>query len=722
MDPPNPNPQAPPPARKHRAPWFTIIATVLVVVIVAEIGYIGWRYLGEPGATSANYAPRQSTAVAISSLKDAKIDGGFIFREAAGAETNMRRQKIAAEDHYFTAAFDYHNYRITRVVGTNERGGVVGAIVGLQAGSSITAPVFEVPVFPDATCTIEDHVINCNSGQQLNLATATASVTQSPDAQAQPASDTADSTGAPTGSDEPGTDSEQGSELGPAFTYNPDYAASVHYPLETHDPQVGDFSATDTAVSCQGVDLSGSVDPSVRLWVFSYTAQASSWWPGSSKDTVTHLVVTPTNLVAVTDGVKTWEYQPAEGFAELNGLDSTPKITLVGSTLIFATNAGIIGLDANTGEVVWTITTAVESWALDAGTILVTSDGNLTSFDLETQAGSAEEQALTPTPPDPQNMALSKEDFRNGTYEVPPLKVNGITHEGIILTYVDGVAATGQEDPFRGLYAPYAASPIVRDGQVYTLVSMVFAVDTSYTRYSWGIYDHDLNLVDSFNSEDWPEGTKTYGYATAPQFFPPQVFGSLVQITSPTVAFKGDKDGTCPDLECSGEYTLNIRWTADGLVAEETTLTMDGEPLVPPKDEAVQALLDAWAMDDPDLARPYITDLDSFMERRNDATCNPPQASCYWGNVVFRGEKGKARGCNVTPLKPHSLDRTSYFYPSEFNNAERGTFVCFFDARLAHAPSSWTQEVDYVEVGTWMVVKTDENGHIQYARMDRSYS
>lgn len=708
--------QPTPPQQKRRAPWFIIIATVLVVAIMAELAYVGWHFLGKPDPASASYAPRQSTSVAIQSLQNTKIDTGFVFHEAAGVETHMRRQKIESGDQYLTAAFNYRNYRIIRLAGVNNQNEDAGAIIGVLDDGSLSAPAFEVPVSPDATCTIEEHVITCDDQQQLNLATVTDSIDQALHAEDKPASSTTSAPSSPAATGAATTDASSGSQT-PAFTYDRDYAAAVRYPLAVDDPAAGDFKITDSTVTAQGVVLSESLETTTPMWVFAYPGRTSSWWPGSGKDTTNHLVITPTKLVAVIDGVKAWEHQPAAGFSELNDLDTNPKVTLVGSTLIFATNDGITGLDATTGEVVWTITTKVESWALDTGNVLVTDGTNLTTFKLNPESAPDQAQALTPTQPEPQNLPLTLEDFKNGTYEVPALEVDEKLTKGTKLTFVDGKADAKQMSFPYSAYSPYYATPIMRDGKIYTLVSMMYSSGTAHFHYSWGIYDHDRNLIDSFSNNNWPKGTVMYGYPNALRLSVPKVFGSLIQITSPQVAFKGDPDGGCRFAKCSGAFTLNIRWTGDGFVAEDTTLTMDGKPLMPPKNEDVQALLDAWAKDDPELARPHITELDAFMKDRNLALGACTNSSCYWGNIIFKGQEGRLVECNTAPVNNGLMGTSLGNDKFQSNSIERGAFVCTFDSAFQKLDSqhSW-------DAHNWLVVTTDETGHIKSARMERDYS
>lgn len=702
--------------QKRRFPWFPVLATVLVSAIMVELGYVGWHFLGKPDPLSASYAPRQSNAVAVQSLKNAKIDGGFLFHEAVGKETHMRSQLVQSGSQYRTSTFDYRDYHLTRLSGVDENGQAVGAIVGLLTRDSLSAPAFEVPVSPAAACTIEEHIISCDDQQELNLATVTDNIDQALNTESKPASTTTSVPSSPAATDAATTDAGSGNR-NPAFTYDRDYAAAVRYPLAVDDPAVGDFKVTDSTVTAQGVDLSESLENTTPMWVFSYPGRTSSWWPGSGKNTTNHIVVTPGKLIAVIDRVKAWEYQPAEGFDKLNDLEHNPQVTLVGSTLVFATNDGITGLDATTGKVLWTITTKVESWALDAGNVLVTNGTNLTTFKLNPESAPDQAQALTPTPPDPQTAALTLEDFKNGTYEVPALEVDEKLTKGTKLTFVDGKADAQQMSFPYSTYNPYYATPIMRDGKIYTLVSMMYSSGTAHFHYSWGIYDHDRDLIDSFSNNNWPKGTIMYGYPNALRLSVPKVFGSLIQITSPQVAFKGDPDGGCRFAKCSGAFTLNIRWTADGFVAEDTTLTMDGKPLMPPKNEDVQALLDAWAMDDPELARPHITELDAFMKDRNLALGACTNSSCYWGNIIFKGQKGRLVECNTAPVNNGLIGTSLGNDKFQSNSIERGAFVCTFDSAFQKLDSqrSW-------DAHNWLVVTTDETGHIKSARMGRDYS
>lgn len=705
---------------------MTVLASALVVMIVAELGYLGWYFIGKPNSRFAAYTPHQATAVAVQSLQNAKIDGGFLFQEATGTEINLRTQRVESGSHYLTAAFNYHNYRITRLSGVNEREEAVGAIVGMLANGSLSTPVFEVPVSPEANCTIEDHIITCGSEQRLNLATVTASVDHGLGVAGEPISNTTAPPAAASTAPTPAASAETeptasvlNSKPGTAFTYDPDYASAVHYPLAIDDPQVGDFSATSTGITAQGVDLTDSVETDSPLWVFAYPGRTTSWWPGSSKDTVNHILVTPTKLVAVMDGVRAWEYQPAAGFAELNTTDTNPKITLVGSTLVFATNDGIIGLDANTGEVVWSITTTVESWAVDAGYILVTNAGNLSTFDLATQAYGRQEYALTPTLPDPQNAALPLEAFRDGTYEVPRMGALEDMKADRTLAFESGQVRTPRIE--QGVLMVLDAKPIFHAGTPYTLVWFMWTLETAHQHHAWGIYDINQRLVASFDFNDLENITDVQGEISIVRIGQTRTFGDVIEIGAIPTKVYGDRDAGmgCNVSPCSLFQTLRIRWNGNDFTSQPPSLVLNDKPLAAPQLEHVQALLDAWAFNDPERARPYVDDLDSFMSERNQCLGDCTTYKNHWADIIFDHQGGKVTKC-VLPPPPFGLTGSAGIkiagHTVLTSDLQPGDFICLFDAAGKTHRESQEFEAD------WLVVTTDEKGHITNARFQRSYS
>lgn len=207
------------------------------------------------------------------------------------------------------------------------------------------------------------------------------------------------------------------------------------------------------------------------------------------------------SLVAVKGSNVRWSTDliplPADGET---GEIPKPPFAADGGTVIVGEPAGIIGLDARTGEERWRLETKVDTWLAAGDTLIVAAEGAIyeLGFPEDGTARDTGDDELTKLDVP---MSPSYEDLANASLVTPGDCGYVIDSAGIPATFVDG--RTPDDD--YAFVSIETVQPMWVGGEAYAVAEMMCSA-RGYEDSSmyWAIYDADLNLVEGGSLFDVP--------------------------------------------------------------------------------------------------------------------------------------------------------------------------------------------------------------------------
>ncbi|WP_029089865.1 hypothetical protein [Brevibacterium album] len=335
-----------------------------------------------------------------------------------------------------------------------------------------------------------------------------------------------------------------------------------------------------------------------------------------------------------------WQRQLDAASAAVTGLGSsavTPGWALVDGVLVLGARDEVHGLDARTGEALWTVgVPGLDSFTVAGTQLRILADGVYTVLDFADPTG--EERSTVTAPPSAARagglLGPGREAFANGTYELPrECAAFGLHYDAAHLDgqplseldttgdFTDGVAEAGE---FHASVTVGEVRPARADGAPVTAVSFLCYGGGAYAYSSIGLYDADRSLLGSV--EPWGAGAAR---ADVPAGSIGEfgigdlgMTGSLLTFNLQGIDLYGDEP--CHACAKSASADLVYRWDGGELVHADTVFHVPGGDVRPPSAEGVQEFVDAVAAGDDAAASAHATD--AVMELVREGTLGDASA------------------------------------------------------------------------------------------------
>ncbi|AOP54155.1 hypothetical protein [Brevibacterium aurantiacum] len=295
-------------------------------------------------------------------------------------------------------------------------------------------------------------------------------------------------------------------------------------------------------------------------------------------------------VVAVDADSVLWESDLSEEVATATGLGEPrlrPNWTIEDEVLVIADDAGVHGVVVDSGQELWRVDAEVDSFTVSGTHLMIMSDGVLEVFDF---TDSSDDDTVKADPGynhgDGGVIAKSPgaDAFKNAKLSTPP----GCVEFG--LAYEDYYLGDGPLEPKPEHEVEFSDGEASADDGHYSGIAMekftstrmgtkaVTAVEFScngggtYIYPSIGIYDEDLNLLDSIelwdDVEDRGNSADISGYAPKPYFNGVSPKGQYLELNVGGIGVYGD-DG-CIACEKSANADVLYRWDGKSFAHQDT--------------------------------------------------------------------------------------------------------------------------------------------------------
>lgn len=324
------------------------------------------------------------------------------------------------------------------------------------------------------------------------------------------------------------------------------------------------------------------------------------------------------NVVGIDGDSVLWKTRLGEGAARASGLGEPrmlPNWALVDGVLVLADDQGVHGLKAETGAELWRVDAALGSFTISGHSLsVVDEDGVLEIFDFTDSSSESTVTAdrnLAPEGPAPARAELPGEDaFTDATLSIPPACAEfGLGYDDYFLgdspkspqdehaaTFSSGKASAAHGSG-HGTVEMNRFSGSRVGGQALTLVEFTCFGGGTYSYPSLGLYDADLELLDSVELWDFEakrgDSADISGYLPKPYFTLIGQAGNYVSASIGGIGVIGDE--ACTGCEKSASADVLYRLDGKSLNHEDTVFHVADGDVRAPDITAVQKFADAVA-------------------------------------------------------------------------------------------------------------------------------
>lgn len=505
------------------------------------------------------------------------------------------------------------------------------ALVGIDSSTQSGYPAWMVPLnlttdaqassdpSAPAGCVLSGSALTCadgitrdaGTGRAIPTTTATSTTSTSP-VPTQSGDTTGGSPSTPPGST--GT----GSSAGTSATTGTDAAQSSAGAPEggtTVSREVGTKATEDLPFATDGrgiVNASGASVPDVTLtagrpvWSAS-TMVDEAFGPITRPDASTMWVMSDGSTVwGIKGSTVAWHLDLGSDGAALNGLGTTsaPHWVVASGTVVLGQTAGIVGLDAKTGEQLWRLDTPLDSWFLSGDDVVIETKGTiaLAHFPLGAPVTAESGQSGAFVPPSTVKPPTTDE-LAQATLEVPE-GCAAFAFEGGTDTATFAGGKTTSPMGY-GTVSMKATTYSVMGGQpvTVTLLNCFGGGNSSYDVVA--VYDADKKLIGSVDQYADQEHPVFQGDTESMQISGVSAVGDTLTVDVPHIGLYGDAG--CRACQTSGSATGTFTWDGDRLATTDIVYHTPNGDVRTPSEEAVQRFYDAVATGDDDYADPFMS-------------------------------------------------------------------------------------------------------------------
>ncbi len=352
-------------------------------------------------------------------------------------------------------------------------------------------------------------------------------------------------------------------------------------------------------------------------------------------------------VVAVDADSVLWKSDLSEEAATATGLGEPrlrPNWTIEDKVLVIADDAGVHGLAVDSGQELWRVDAEVYSFTVSGTHLMIMSDGVLEVFDF-TDSSDVDTVKGDPGYNLGDGGAIAKfpgaDAFKNAKLSTPP----GCVEFG--LAYEDYYLGDGPLEPKPEHEVEFSDGEASADDGHYSGIAMekftttrmgtkaLTAIEFScngggtYIYPSIGIYDEDLNLLDSIelwdDVEDRGNSADISGYAPKPYFTSVSPMGQYLELNVGGIGTYGD-DG-CTACEKSANADVLYRWDGKSFAHQDTVYHVPSGDVRTPAMAEVQKFAEAVAAgNDTEASRSATPEMMSSLDDvlGDGQTSNPP--------------------------------------------------------------------------------------------------
>ncbi|WP_426936790.1 hypothetical protein ACQE2J_18035 [Brevibacterium sp. LE-L] len=353
-------------------------------------------------------------------------------------------------------------------------------------------------------------------------------------------------------------------------------------------------------------------------------------------------------VVAVDADSVLWKSELGEEAATASGLGEPrlrPNWTIEDEVLVIADDAGVHGLAVDSGQELWRVDVELDSFTVSGDRLMVMSEGVLEVFDFTDSSdvdtvkadpgfdGGSDGGAIAKFP--------GRDAFLNRKLSAPPACAEfGLAYDDYYLgdgpldpkpehevEFTDG-EASGDDGRYSGISMEKFTTSRMGDKAV-TAVEFSCNGGGSYIYPSIGIYDQDLNLLDSIelwdDVDDRGNSADISGYMPKPYFNAVSPLGQYLGISVGGIGVYGD-DG-CTACQKSANADVLYRWDGKSFAHQDTVYHVPSGDIRTPAVEQVQKFAEAVAAgDDAEAKRSATPEMMSSLDDilGDGQTSNPP--------------------------------------------------------------------------------------------------
>ena len=400
------------------------------------------------------------------------------------------------------------------------------------------------------------------------------------------------------------TNAEEGARSDTGARTNEESAALIDPRTEAAGVKLGDDGALLAPDGTEIPDLNFGADAAIRV------LSNNEYGPWIVSDGVT--------VVGIDGDSVLWKTRLGEGAAQASGLGEPrmlPNWALVDGVLVLADDQGVHGLKADTGAELWRVDAALGSFTISGHSLsVVDQDGVLEIFDFTDSSSDSTVTAnpnFAPEGPAPALAELPGDDaFTDATLSIPPACAEfGLAYDDYFL----GDSPKSPQDEHKATFSGGKASAAHGSGhgsvemsrfagsrmgaQALTLVEFTCFGGGTYSYPSLGVYDADLNLLDSVELWDFAaergDSADISGYLPKPYFTSIGQTGNYISASIGGVGVVGDE--ACAGCEKSATADVLYRLDGGSLRHEDTVFHVADGDVRAPDTAAVQKFADAVA-------------------------------------------------------------------------------------------------------------------------------
>lgn len=353
-------------------------------------------------------------------------------------------------------------------------------------------------------------------------------------------------------------------------------------------------------------------------------------------------------VIAVDSDSVLWKSEIGEKAARATGLGEArlrPNWMIEDDVLVIADDDGVHGLKVDTGEELWRVDAELDSFTVSGSHLMIMSDGVLEVFDF-TDPSDVDTVKADPGYSDgTDGTAMAKfpgaDAFKNAKLGTPP----GCAEFG--LAYDDYIPGDSPKDPQPEHEVEFSDGAASAEDGRYSGIAMerftttrmgekaVTAIEFScngggnYIYPSIGLYDEDLNLLDSIelwdSVDDRGQSGDVSGYIPKPYFHSVSPMGQYLEIDLGGIGVYGDEG--CTACEKSASADVLYRWDGKSLNHQDTVYHLPSGDVRTPALADVQKFAEAVAAgDDAEPGRSATPDVMSSLDDvlGDGQTPNPP--------------------------------------------------------------------------------------------------
>lgn len=321
-------------------------------------------------------------------------------------------------------------------------------------------------------------------------------------------------------------------------------------------------------------------------------------------------------VVAVDADSVLWKSELGGKAAKATGLGEPrlrPNWTIEDDVLVIADDAGVRGLAVDSGQELWRVDVELDSFTVSGTHLMIMSDGVLEVFDFTDSSdvdtvradpgynndgdggaiaqfpgAGAFKNAKLSTPPGCVEFGLAYEDYYLGDVPLDPKP----EHE---VEFSDG-EASGDDGHYSGIAMEEFTTTRMGEEAV-TAVEFSCNGGGTYIYPSIGIYDEDLNLLDSIelwdDVEDRGNSADISGYAPKPYFNSVSPMGQYLGVNVGGIGVYGDEG--CTACEKSADADVLYRWDGKSYAHQDTVYHVPSGDIRTPALAQVQEFAEAVA-------------------------------------------------------------------------------------------------------------------------------